>query len=84
MHAAKNYNCNITTTTISDAQFEFASSRIREEGLESQIKVINKDYRELDGGRQSAYVVKERVPVYPDTLSWIHDFTYHFTYFATS
>ena len=49
LHAAKNYNCNITTTTISDAQFEFASSRIREEGLESQIKVINKDYRELDG-----------------------------------
>ena len=49
IHAAKNYGCNVTTTTISDAQYEYASSRIKEEGLESKITLINKDYRELDG-----------------------------------
>ena len=49
IHAAKNYGCNVTTTTISDAQYEYASSRIKDEGLESKITLINKDYRELDG-----------------------------------
>jgi len=49
IHAAKNYGCSITTTTISDAQYEYAKSRVVEEGLESKINVINKDYRKLDG-----------------------------------
>ena len=49
IHAAKNYGCNITTTTISDAQYEYAKARVVEEGLESKINVINKDYRKLDG-----------------------------------
>ena len=49
IHAAKNYGCRITTTTISDAQYEYAKSRVVEEGLESKINVINKDYRKLDG-----------------------------------
>ena len=49
IHAAKNYGCSITTTTISDAQYEYAKARVLEERLESKINVINKDYRKLDG-----------------------------------
>jgi len=49
IHAAKKYGCNITTTTISDAQYEHARSRVVEEGLESKINVINKDYRKING-----------------------------------
>ena len=49
IHAAKNYGCKVTTTTISDAQFDYARSRIKDEGLESKITLINKDYRHLDG-----------------------------------
>ena len=49
IHAAKNYGCKVTTTTISDAQFDYARSRIKDEGLESKITLINKDYRDLDG-----------------------------------
>ena len=49
IHAAKNYGCKITTTTISDAQYHFALNRIKEEGLESKITILNKDYRLLDG-----------------------------------
>ena len=49
IYAAKNYGCNIKTTTISDAQYEYAKARVVQEGLESKIKVINKDYRKLDG-----------------------------------
>ena len=34
------------------------------------------DYAEIE--RADAFVSKERVPVYPDTLTWIRDFTYNF------
>lgn len=47
--AAKNYGCHVTTTTISDRQFEYAQARIHEEGLESKITLLKKDYRALNG-----------------------------------
>ena len=28
--------------------------------------------------RNQAFIIKERVPVYPDTLTWVRDFTYNF------
>jgi cyclopropane-fatty-acyl-phospholipid synthase len=49
IHAAKKYGCHVTTTTISDAQFEYASNRINEENLQSKITILNKDYRDLEG-----------------------------------
>ena len=49
VHAAKNYGCRITTTTISDAQYEFAAKRIADEGVGDLVTVINRDYRDLDG-----------------------------------
>ncbi len=47
--AAKNYGCKVTTTTISDEQFNFAKAAIRAEGLEDRIELLNKDYRLLEG-----------------------------------
>ena len=47
--AAKNYGCRVTTTTISDEQFNFAKAEIRAEGLEDRIELLNKDYRLLEG-----------------------------------
>ncbi|MEZ5491934.1 MAG: cyclopropane-fatty-acyl-phospholipid synthase family protein [Gammaproteobacteria bacterium] len=49
LFAASRYGCRVTTTTISDEQYEYASDRIREAGLESKINLLNKDYRELEG-----------------------------------
>tara|TARA_X000001036_G_scaffold435202_1_gene475978 strand:+ start:883 stop:2139 length:1257 start_codon:yes stop_codon:yes gene_type:complete len=49
IHAAKNYGCNVTTTTISDAQYEFAKQRIKDENLSNKINLLNKDYRFLKG-----------------------------------
>jgi cyclopropane-fatty-acyl-phospholipid synthase len=49
IHAAKNYGCHVTTTTISKQQHELASARIREEGLEGRIKLLFQDYRRLTG-----------------------------------
>ena len=39
----------MTTTTISDAQFRYASKRVVEEGLADLVTVRNSDYRDLDG-----------------------------------
>ena len=49
IYAAKNYGCKVTTVTISDAQFEYASSLIKENNLESQIEILNLDYRKIKG-----------------------------------
>lgn len=49
IHAARNYGCHITTTTISDAQYEEGKKRIEEAGLSDRITLLKKDYRELSG-----------------------------------
>ena len=49
IHAAKNFGCRVTTTTISQEQYDFASARVMEEGLEGQITLLCEDYRNLTG-----------------------------------
>jgi len=49
IHAAKNYGCKVTTTTISRDQYDLAMQRIKAAGLEDQITLLFRDYRDLDG-----------------------------------
>lgn len=49
IYAAQNYGCKVTTTTISDAQFEYAQARVSELNLTEQITLLKQDYRELEG-----------------------------------
>jgi cyclopropane-fatty-acyl-phospholipid synthase len=49
IHAAKNYGCRVTTTTISRAQHDYAVKKIAEAGLSGRITVLFKDYRDLTG-----------------------------------
>jgi len=49
IYAAKNYGCQVTTTTISDEQYNYAKERVKAAGLDSQITVLKQDYRELTG-----------------------------------
>lgn len=49
IHAAKNYGCHVTTTTISNAQYSEAKTRIKAAGLEDKITLLQKDYRDLQG-----------------------------------
>jgi cyclopropane-fatty-acyl-phospholipid synthase len=49
IHAARNYGCHVTTTTISRAQHDYALKKIAENGLADRIKVLFKDYRDLSG-----------------------------------
>lgn len=47
--AAKNYGCKVTTTTISDAQYEYAVEKVKQAGLGDKITLLKKDYRLLEG-----------------------------------
>lgn len=49
IHAAKNFGCRVTTTTISHEQYLHACQWVKREGLEDKITLLEKDYRELDG-----------------------------------
>ncbi|MDG1752347.1 MAG: cyclopropane-fatty-acyl-phospholipid synthase [Thalassotalea sp.] len=49
IYAAQKYGCKVTTTTISDAQYDYAHERIKTLGLSEQVTLLKKDYRELTG-----------------------------------
>jgi len=49
LYLAKHHDCHVTTTTISDVQFNYVLKRISEEGLHDRVKVVKLDYRELHG-----------------------------------
>lgn len=49
IYAAKHYGCRVTTTTISQAQHDFAAVRIAEAGLSDRITLLLQDYRLLEG-----------------------------------
>lgn len=49
IHAAANYGCRVTTTTISREQFELARQRIDAAGLSQRVTVLLQDYRDLAG-----------------------------------
>jgi cyclopropane-fatty-acyl-phospholipid synthase len=49
IHAASEYGCRVTTTTISREQRAYALGRIAELGLEGRITVLDRDYRDLEG-----------------------------------
>ena len=49
LYAARHYGCRVTTTTLSQAQYELTSERVRAAGLDERITLLRKDYRDLDG-----------------------------------
>ncbi|TVR64264.1 MAG: class I SAM-dependent methyltransferase [Candidatus Competibacteraceae bacterium] len=49
LHAARHYGCRVTTTTISQEQYQLARERVREAGLEDRVTVLCQDYRDLRG-----------------------------------
>ncbi len=49
IYAAQHYGCKVTTTTISDAQHEYAQACVEEAGLTDKITLLKEDYRNLTG-----------------------------------
>ncbi|WP_346836616.1 cyclopropane-fatty-acyl-phospholipid synthase family protein [Microbulbifer sp. SAOS-129_SWC] len=49
VYAARHYGCQVTTTTISREQYEYAKALVAREGLEDKITLLLQDYRDLSG-----------------------------------
>lgn len=49
VHAARNYGCRVTTTTISKEQYALACERVAAAGLSDRVEVLLCDYRDLRG-----------------------------------
>jgi cyclopropane-fatty-acyl-phospholipid synthase len=49
LHAARQYGCRVTTTTISKEQFQFAKQRVAAAGLTDRVTILQQDYRDLRG-----------------------------------
>ena len=49
IYAAQNFGCRVTTTTISNQQFNLAKQRIADSGVADRIELVRKDYRDLKG-----------------------------------
>ena len=73
IHAAKNYGCHVTTTTISNKQFSYVSDLIGKENLWSQISLLNKDYRELEGSFDKIFSIEMIEAVGPQHVSGFFD-----------
>ncbi len=48
-YAAKNYDCHITTTTISKEQYQAAQQRVADAGVADRVTILMEDYRDLQG-----------------------------------
>ena len=49
IHAARNYGCRVTTTTISRKQYEYTKLQVEAAGLADRVTVLCEDYRALVG-----------------------------------
>ena len=49
IHAARNYGCRVTTTTISRKQYDYTWQQVEAAGLAGRITVLYEDYRVLKG-----------------------------------
>lgn len=49
IHAVQQFGCQVTTTTISKQQGDFAEKKINAHGLESRVELLDCDYRHLTG-----------------------------------
>lgn len=49
LHAAGEYGCRVTTTTVSTEQLALARERVQASGLQGRIELLDQDYRALTG-----------------------------------
>ena len=49
VHLAERYGCKVTTTTISQEQYQYTCELVEKKGLSNLVTVLNQDYRKLAG-----------------------------------
>jgi len=67
LHAAGEYGCRVTTTTLSREQHAVATQRVREAHLDDRVEVVLEDYRDLRG-RYSKLASIEMI----EAVGWQH------------
>jgi cyclopropane-fatty-acyl-phospholipid synthase len=75
--AARNYDVYATGITLSQRQYEYATERVRQEGLEDRVKIELRDYRDLDDAQYDKvasvgmieHVGLKNLPLYFDTVN---------------
>ena len=48
-YAAREYGVKVTGVTISDAQYAFATERMKKAGLSDRVEILLRDYRDIEG-----------------------------------
>lgn len=49
IHAARHHRCRVTTTTISEEQYQLARRRVAGAGVSDRVTILKQDYRDLHG-----------------------------------
>jgi len=49
IYIARQYGCKVTALTTSEQQYQLASRRVRQAGLDHLVSILQKDYRQLTG-----------------------------------
>ena len=49
IRAAERHGCRVTTTTISERQYEYAIKQVEERNLHDRVSIVKEDYRKLEG-----------------------------------
>ena len=49
IYAAEHFGCRVTSVTISDAQFAYATDLAARRGVSDRVTILNRDYRDLEG-----------------------------------
>lgn len=75
LEAARSTGCRVTGITISREQFDWATRRVREEGLEGRIEILLTDYRHVRGSYSAIVSIEmleavghRNLPLYFQTL----------------
>ncbi len=58
LHAAREYGCLVTTTTVSQRQYEHARALVADAGLADRVTVLDLDYRDLRGTYDKAIAIE--------------------------
>lgn len=73
IHAAANYGCHVTTTTISREQHDYTREKIARLGLTDRITLLLEDYRDLKGRFDKAMSIEMIEAVGADYLdTYLH------------
>jgi len=62
IYIARNYGCKVTALTTAEQEYQLASRRVRQAGLDHLVSILQKDYRKLTGSFDKIVSVEIKEP----------------------